>query len=87
MKNVTLPFSPLHPPPPPPPPLAFKLLGASHQLPSPSKSRQRALAGSSVLAPVGFLSAKLLAQLPVVCFPVLLPETFIASHIELHPFF
>lgn len=78
MKNVTLPFSPSTPTPHPP--LAFKLLGSQSPVAFPKQTRQRALAGaSSVLAPVGFLSAKLLAQLAVVCFPVLLPETFIAS--------
>lgn len=90
MKNVTLPFSPSSPAPPsywpppptptPHPPLAFKLLGSQSPVAFPKQTQQRALMGaSSVLAPVGFLSAKLLAQLAVVCFPILLPGTFIAS--------
>lgn len=68
--------SPSHPHPP----LAFKLLGSQSPVAFPKQTQQRALMGaSSVLAPVGFLSAKLLAQLAVVCFPILLPGTFIAS--------
>ena len=71
--------SPFHPHPTPPP-LAFKLLGSQSPVAFPKQTQQRALMGaSSVLAAVGLLSAELLAQLAVVCFPVLLPGTFIAS--------
>lgn len=46
----------------------------------PKPAQQHALRGASgVLALVGFLSAKLLAQLALVCFPILLSGTFIAS--------
>lgn len=85
MKSVTLPFSPSSPwllvsTPTPNALLAFKLLESQSPVAFPKQTQQHALMGaSSVLAPVGFLSAKLLAQLAVVCFPVLLPGTFIAS--------
>lgn len=82
MKNVTLPFVPL-PLAAGSPLSAFKLLGSQSPVALPEQAQQRALTGASgVLAPVGFLSAKLLAQLAVVCSPILLLGTFIASQAE-----
>lgn len=64
-------------------------LGSQSPVAFPKLAQQHVLIGaSSVLAPVGFLSAKLLAQLSCCLFPYSSAWNFHSqSSIELHPFF